>query len=135
MPIFLIFRVLEFIVVGVLFSFCLFSDFFLNLPPNPVEYIVAEVVNISQEANTQWKIVLCFSGYYLIFFVLHHSHLPNVKYLSFGNTNLWLNCFVMLALFCYMIAYREATHSTELPVLLGGCILGKALAEWAYSNN
>jgi hypothetical protein len=135
----------------------LFSDFF-HSPAAPafLQTVTREIQAASQDAGTQWMVVVCLLSYFIVFLVLKRRILPQrgtegtkeaqaepcpggfsgngfARFVLFcgQSSDVWLCAFVFLVLFRYALDYANAAKSLQVVVLLTGLVFGKAVATWA----
>jgi O-antigen ligase len=96
-----------------------------------IGFALRELTAIGQDSATQWMLVFCLAIYFVSFLILELRTRGDTSHLRPANPNVWLAAFVLLSLFRYARAYETASHSIQMPMLLAGIVLGKAMATWA----
>ena len=141
-------RALKYVAVAFCLSVFLFADGIGAASPDFIGFALMEITAIYRDSATQWMLVFCLAIYFISFLVLerrivdaapHPNHPPfrggkEIRTVFCGNLfnpNFWLAGLVLLALLPYALAYDRTWHSRQIPILMAGIIIGKAIATWA----
>jgi hypothetical protein len=84
---------------------------------------------------TQWVVVLCLTGYYILFSILDWHLSPRDKGWRFNNASFWQAALVLFVLVRYAVAYQTASSSTQVAVLLTGIVFAKTISAWVRLQN
>lgn len=83
---------------------------------------VREFAATTRDPSTQWMIILCLTCYFGAFSLIKSRS---------GSSDIWLYLFIALALLHYSIAYRIASGSMQVSVLLASIAVSKVVSTWA----
>ncbi len=115
--------------VGLLLAGCLFGGTPGAQASCWLGPIMQEVLATFRDPGTQWMVFGC-CGMYFITFVLLRQRASGARFWRWENPDVWLTAVLVLAAARYAFGYGERAGGTEALVLLGGAVVGKAMA-WA----
>ena len=133
--------------VGCLLFVLLFANGIWAKSPGFMGSALHEISDILRDSSTQWMVVLCLACYFVMLLILERrvgspkaGETPALPYRApfrrnVFNPNLWLAALVLLVLSRYAFSYGAAVHSSQVPVLLAGIVLGKGVWAWTRWQN
>jgi O-antigen ligase len=136
-----------FAVVLLLFA-VLFSDGIWSTSSGFMGSCLREILAVSQDAATQWMLLLCLSIYFIIFVILQQRIIDltpwngpmrvrggsRTRIFFLGNLfkpELWLTAMVLLAIFRFALTQDKLSQSIQISTFMTGIVFGKAIATWA----
>jgi acetyl esterase/lipase len=113
----------------VLLAGCLFGD---TLPVQTAPWlgpVFQEIVAACRDRETQWMVVACLT-IYLASLLAVERRLEGGRFWRRRNPQVWLGALAVLVLARYALSYDTAATSRQVPILLGGMVLGLGARVW-----
>jgi len=106
--------------------------------------VAQDVSGTCQDSATQWMVVICLAAYVSSFGFVELGLLSEAGsnrrqwrglVRSFRTLDVWLLALLSVTLLGYFLGYESTSASTDIVVLIGGIVFGKAATGWLWSRS